>query len=85
MRIEFEEDRLVEEQQSAALGKQKYRPGAGNWLNKKEETRELSTDQAEDVFDDLNIEALQLLDVQKLEEGATKKRGAKESIDIKKR
>lgn len=83
MRIEFEEDRLVEEQSNKALSKKKYRPGTGNWLDKKAETRELSTDQAEDVFEDLDIAKLQEMDVQKLEAGEAPKRGEKKSIEIK--
>lgn len=84
MRIEFEEDLLVQERLMMSE-KPKYRPGEGNWLNQRKDTRELSIAQASDIFDELDIAKLQEMDLQKIKDGAIKKRGERENIQIKTR
>jgi len=71
MRIEFEEDLLVAEQRLEKLKKEKYLPGRGDWLNKKEETTTLTQERAESIFDELDISKLQKQDIEKKERGET--------------
>lgn len=68
MRIEFEEDLLVKEQELSAIGK-KYSKGRGDWLEKRPDAIELSEERAEDIFENLNISQLQAQDIEKMESG----------------
>ena len=80
MRIEFEEDQLVKEQEMSPIGK-KYSKGRGDWLNKRPEAQILTEERAEDIFENLDIGALQLQDIEKMESGEK----GDNSITIKKR
>lgn len=71
MRIEFEEDLLVAEQRLSSVKKDKYSPGRGNWLNAKQEIETISQKRAEDIFDELDITALQKADIEKKSRGET--------------
>ena len=80
MRIEYEEELLVAERALKSEEKSKYSPGRGDWLSKHEDTVELTTAQASDVFEELDIAKLQQMDLDREESGVKDS-----SINIKKR
>lgn len=65
MRIEFEEDRLIRFESNQNTRASKYLPGRGDWLNKRQDTREIG----EDVFDSLNIDSLRAEDFERKKRG----------------
>lgn len=80
MRIEYEEERLVAERALKSEEKSKYSPGRGDWLSRQEDTVELTTAQASDVFEELDIAKLQQMDLDREASG-----DKDSSINIKKR
>lgn len=60
MRLDWEEDLLYNEiKQQLRDDQQKYVPGRGEWLKKREIDQKFTQDQLDDVFDNLNVSSIE--------------------------
>lgn len=58
IRFDFEEDKLYKETRESRLDEDKYVPGCGQWL-KKREALKMTEDEVVDLFDNIDIESIE--------------------------